>query len=93
MKDLTYFIGSCLDESDCAAQESELLNHYFDTFKTSVQTKHPTLAPAAIEAEWRDLFPVAWTDFHRFLKGWSPGHWKINSYSERLARQTLSSFV
>jgi hypothetical protein len=34
--------------------------------------------------------PLAWTDFHRFMKGWSPGHWKIHGYSERLARQVLA---
>ncbi len=44
----------------------------------------------ALEAEWRALYPVAWTDFHRFLKGWSPGHWKINSYSERMARMVVA---
>lgn len=32
---------------------------------------------------------VAWTDFFRFLQGWSPGHWKIHRYSERLARKVL----
>jgi len=40
--------------------------------------------------ESRGLFPLAWTDFHRFLKGWSPGYWKINSYSERMAREVLA---
>ena len=45
----------------------------------------------ALECDWRALYPVAWTDFHRFLKGWSPGHWKINGYSERLARQVVAS--
>ncbi len=34
--------------------------------------------------------PIAWTDFYRFLKGWSPGHWKIHSYSERLAHKVVS---
>jgi len=36
------------------------------------------------------LYSVAWTDFYRFLKGWSPGHWKIHSYSERLAHEVVS---
>ena len=44
----------------------------------------------ALESGWRALYPVAWTDFHRFIKGWSPGHWKIHSYSERLAREVVA---
>ena len=91
MKDLAYLIGSCLDESASEAQEAELLDHYFATFRRALSSKHPALDSDAIEAEWRHLFPIAWTDFHRFLKGWSPGHWKINSYSERLAREVIAA--
>ena len=91
MKDLAYFIGSCLNESACEKRESELLDHYFATFRTALASKHPAIDPTAVEAEWRPLFPLAWTDFHRFLKGWSPDHWKINSYSERLAREVLAT--
>lgn len=91
VKDLAYFIGSCLDESASEHQESELLDHYFQSLCRAIAIKHPKIDSAAVEAEWRTLFPIAWTDFHRFIKGWSPGHWKINSYSERLARETLSS--
>ncbi len=91
MKDLAYFIGSCLDESACEHREAELLDHYFATLRTALASKHPTIDPAALEAEWRALFPLAWSDFHRFLKGWSPSHWKINSYSERLAHEVLAT--
>lgn len=91
MKDVAYFIGSCLDESECERQEEALLNGYFETFGEALASKHPSVDAAAVESEWRDLFPVAWTDFHRFLKGWSPGHWKIHSYSERLAREVLAN--
>ncbi|MEN8784838.1 MAG: phosphotransferase [Akkermansiaceae bacterium] len=91
MKDLAYFVGSCLDESTCEENEAELLDHYFSTLSSALAVRHPDLDAQAVEAEWRPLFPVAWTDFHRFLKGWSPGHWKINSYSERLARKVLAS--
>ncbi len=45
---------------------------------------------AALCDAWRRLYPLAWTDFHRFVKGWSPGHWKIHGYSERLAREVLA---
>ena len=92
MKDLAYFIGSCLDDSACEAQGPALLDHYFTTLRAALAIKHPSIDPTAVEAEWRTLFPLAWTDFHRFLKGWSPNHWKITSYSERLARKTLAAF-
>jgi hypothetical protein len=91
IKDLAYFIGSCLDESSCERREPELLDHYFTTLRSNLSINRPDLDPKAIETEWRELYPVAWTDFHRFLKGWSPDHWKINSYSERLANQVIDS--
>lgn len=90
MKDLAYFIGSCLDENDCERRETELLDSYFACFRQVLAEKHPKTDATALEIEWRALFPLAWTDFHRFLKGWSPGHWKINSYSERLARKVVA---
>ncbi len=90
MKDVAYFIGSCLDEPACEAQESNLLDCYFATLRDALQRRKPDIDVSAVEAEWRTLFPVAWTDFHRFLKGWCPGHWKINGYSERLAREVIS---
>ena len=91
MKDVAYFIGSCLHEEDCEAFEAGLLNHYFSVLKKALATKKPDVDTDALEENWRTLFPIAWTDFHRFMKGWSPGHWKINSYSERLAREMVAS--
>ncbi len=90
MKDVAYFIGSCLYEDDCEAMENQILDFYFDNLKTAVITKHPDIDFKELEQEWRELYPVAWTDFHRFLKGWSPDHWKINSYSERLSREVIA---
>jgi len=91
MKDVAYFIGSCLDEASCESRETELLKSYFESFSSALARRHPEVDAVAVEAEWRELFPVAWTDFHRFLKGWCPGHWKINSYSERLAREVVAA--
>jgi hypothetical protein len=42
-----------------------------------------------LEVEWRSMYRVAWADFHRFLKGWNPDHWKINSYSERVTSEVI----
>lgn len=90
MKDVAYFIGSCLNEDQCQQQETALLDYYFFILKQALAIHHKTIDSDAVEQDWRSLYPVAWTDFHRFIKGWSPGHWKINSYSERIARDVVS---
>ena len=86
MKDVAYFIGSCLSENECERLESEILNSYFSFLQEALVEPNPEL-----EAEWRSLYRVAWADFHRFLKGWSPGHWKINSYSERVTKEVIKN--
>ena len=91
MKDVAYFLGSCLSEDECEAHESDLLDYYFHALRHALDERERMLDYEALEADWRSLYPVAWTDFFRFLQGWSPGHWKINSYSERLAREVLNS--
>ena len=89
MKDLIYFLGSCLSEDECETHNEALLNLYFSNLKTAIEEEALTIDFKELETEWRALFPVAWADFHRFLKGWSPGHWKINSYSERITREVI----
>jgi hypothetical protein len=92
MKDVAYFIGSCLADEECERLEAWLLDGYFAALKQALEDLHPAVDAEAVEVEWRALFPLAWTDFHRFLKGWSLGHWKLNAYSERLARGVIESF-
>lgn len=88
MKDVAYFAGSCLSETDCEHLEAEILDIYFQYFHNAYKEKHIEL-----EFEWRSLYHVAWADFHRFLKGWSPSHWKINSYSERITKDVIKSLT
>jgi hypothetical protein len=90
MKDVAYFIGSCLHEEDCERYEKELLDWYFARLKEAMVKRKSTIGSTDIEENWRALFPVAWADFHRFLKGWSPDHWKINGYSERITRDVVA---
>lgn len=90
MKDVAYFIGSCLYEDECERLEQELLNIYFEELHKAAESKRPEIDATALEKNWRSLYHVAWTDFHRFVKGWSPGHWKIHSYSERISREVLA---
>lgn len=93
MKDVAYFIGSCLDDTECERREAELLDRYFESLEAALGGMGKELDFMELEREWRKLYPVAWTDFHRFLKGWSPGHWKVHSYSERLAREVLEGLA
>lgn len=86
MKDVAYFIGSCLNESECERLEPQILDTYFEYLQSAIGERNE-----ALEEEWRSLYRVAWADFHRFLKGWSPGHWKINSYSERVTAEVINS--
>ncbi|KAM9723226.1 uncharacterized protein pkdc [Menidia menidia] len=86
MKDVVYFLGSCIEEKECEKRVPGLLDHYFAELKGSVKKD---VDFDALEKEWREMFAFAWTDFYRFLLGWMPGHWKINRYSKRLAKEVL----
>ncbi|MEH0154963.1 oxidoreductase family protein [Limibacter armeniacum] len=89
MKDVAYFIGSCLNEDECEAMEGKLLDYYFRQLRSAIKAKGININFTDLESNWHEMFPFAWTDFHRFLKGWSPGHWKINSYSEQIAQEVI----
>jgi len=86
MKDVAYFIGSCLNEKESERLEAKILDTYFDHLQSALGAIN-----TALETEWRSLYRVAWADFHRFLKGWSPSHWKLNSYSERVTTEVINN--
>ena len=86
MKDVAYFISSCFHEEDCELHEEVLLEHYFDQLEISM-TKYADFH--RLKKEWSELYKYAWADFYRFLDGWSPGHWKMHKYSERLTKEVI----
>jgi len=85
MKDVAYFLGSCLGERQQEQWEAELLDYYFAELRRVLSDRGRGAVCNALEAEWRALFPIAQADFYRFLVGWMPGHWKIHDYSQRVA--------
>ncbi len=89
MKDVVYYLGSCLDEDDCQQHESFLLDSYFESLREAIQRYDKSIDSNALESEWRSMYAVAWTDFYRFLLGWMPGHWKVNAYSQFLSQRVL----
>ena len=86
MKDVAYFVGSCMSEDDCEQYESVILDYYFKELEEATDV---SIDFEELKQEWSNLYQYAWADFHRFLKGWSPGHWKLNSYSERIVQKVI----
>jgi len=85
MKDVAYFLGSCLSDEECARREDQCLAVYFEELGTRVGSS----IAESLEQEWRRLFPWAWADFHRFLCGWCATHPKLTEYSRRMVQQVL----
>lgn len=90
MKDVVYFLGSCLNEEECETFENELLDFYFKELELALIKKGKKHHFPELEKEWRSLYAIAWTDFTRFLLGWMPTHQKLNAYSKKLVAKTLN---
>lgn len=94
MKDVAYFLGSCLSSSECEFYEKDLLDYYFLEMKNTFNSGLNDILKVdfnELEEEWRQLYPLACTDFTRFLLGWMPTHQKINSYNLKLMNSVFSS--
>ncbi len=93
MKDVAYFLGSCLTNQQCEEWEQSLLTYYFSQLKSALVETGKEVDWQALEAEWSAMYAIAWTDFYRFLMGWMPTHHKINPYTERLAATVIKSLA
>lgn len=90
MKDLAYFFSSIWESADCDAYAEDALTCYFAAFGEELARRSPLVTLEPIEREWRELYPVAWADFHRFLTGWAPGHYDDHPYALRMVQQAIS---
>jgi hypothetical protein len=90
MKDVALFLSSVLTFEETPKQVETYLQHYFREFTSSLEQFQPSLDANDVVATWLKLYPVAWADFQRFVKGWSPDHWKINPFTESLTEQAIS---
>ncbi len=90
IRDVAYFLDCCLDESGCVGQADEYLDFYFNELGTAMSADGNAGLREEVEAEWRALFPVAWTDFQRFYQGWGrPG--PLGPYSREMLSLALQS--
>lgn len=91
VQDVAYFIGSALTEQEQRSKTEHCLDIYFEALSTHLRQKYNEHEVQKICQCWRELYPVANADFHRFLAGWSPAHYKINDVLETLTDQALDT--
>ncbi len=87
VKDVAYFLSSCLSSRECERAVPGYLDCYFDELRRTRGERDG----AELEREWRELFPLAWVDFYRFLLGWA-GEGSRDAFSERLTHEVLQRF-
>ena len=91
MKDVAYFLGSCLSSEECMLYEDELLDFYFKELRKRIVEHKSAMNLDGLEEEWRMLYPYALTDFTRFLLGWMPEHQKVNAYHLNALNRVMNS--
>ena len=89
VKDVAYFLGSCFNANDLSRYDDESWNFYFTLLAELAEKRDIEIDTGHLVESWRELIPLAWADFHRFVKGWKPGHWKVNSYSEQITQRAI----
>lgn len=91
MKDVAYFVSSCLRDAEAEQLENELLDFYFGKLIDAVTRRAISVDADVLVQEWRNLYPFAWADFHRFYKGWDSVHFSKTSYSERVTAAVIEA--
>jgi hypothetical protein len=80
--DVMYLLGSCLEDDELHESAQSLIDDYFEYLRKACEHYKVSIPFEQIETQWREILPFAWADFQRFLEGWSPGHWKVNTYTQ-----------
>lgn len=97
VKDVAYFLSSCVPARELERDADRHLDAYFRELRTALERRaqQPDLHGRAdwewteLEAEWRDLYPIACADFYRFLLGWAGENDTRDAYLERVTREVL----
>ena len=87
MKDVAYLLAS--PDAGAAQVEHRHLDGYFTHLRAAVAARGEAFDVAALEREWRALYPIACADYYRFLAGWAPGHWRGEAHGQRVVREVL----
>lgn len=88
MKDVAYLLYGRSDEpADGVAHD------HLDTYFRTLHEAAPAIDLAALETEWRELYPIARLDFCRFLAGWRPARWQRDRSGQDYVRRALRDFA
>ena len=91
VKDVAYLLSGCFSPKAARTEVPRYLDLYFAALRRELTERAvPELDQEALEREWRELFPWAWVDFHRFLLGWAPSYAAGDAYSEQLMHEVLA---
>lgn len=84
IQDVAYFFASCLDVEALEADAGRHLDRYFTFLAHAMAEAGRGDRAAAVERDWRHLYPLAWADYCRFLVGWSRDgkHRRLHRYAQ-----------
>lgn len=83
MKDVAYLLHGELSER----RREGLLDLYFQALREALADRPVDLA--ALEAEWRGLYPIACADFVRFLAGWAQGSYERDPEARAVVQRAI----
>jgi aminoglycoside phosphotransferase (APT) family kinase protein len=97
IKDVAYLLTSCLSPGDLIREADRHVGAYFRELRAALEARgghqaDETQEPvdvSALEAEWRELYPIACADFYRFLLGWGGVGGARDAYLERVTAEVV----
>lgn len=91
VKDLAYLAGSAFTSQQLEAYHTQILDEYIAQVKAALKYYGKQIETDKWERETKQLYPLAWADFYRFLLGWNPKSWKICDYMKTMAQKGVSN--
>ena len=90
MKDVAYLLS---DHPTPHAESAEArhLDRYFAELRAALGALGASVEIDALEREWRELYPIAFADFCRFLAGWAPELWDSDTHAQRRVKRVIRS--
>jgi hypothetical protein len=100
VKDVAYCLTSCLTPRELERDTPGHLSAYFRELRAAIAAHRNDEGPkaprdaldvGAVEAEWRELYPLACADFYRFLLGWAGDAEAREPYLESVTRRVVAA--